>query len=123
MRRSFRALFLPTALVLSCATGAATAETVIASVDQRYEVATKDFGGGVVQMNSRQDSAEGSVYSVHQFDCMNMTYATLYTGDEMPATVPQAYGEADIASFDRDHDVAPLAQHACTKHGHPLTEW
>lgn len=104
--------------------GAAWAQdTEIADIDKHFEIATKDFGDGTVQMSSRQDTADGPLYAVHQFDCVNKTFVTPFEGAVAPDVFPVTTTEQQVAAFDEGDEIAPLAQHACTKHGHPLLEW
>lgn len=95
-------------------------------IDKHFEEASKDFGNGVVQLHSRQDGADGTQHAVHQFDCVNGTYDSLYAGDAPPTDFPLdstgVMGAGPGLLYD-DPTMASLAQHTCTKYGHPLAEW
>ena len=95
-------------------------------VNQHFEEASKYFGDGVVQLHSRQEGADGTQHTVHQFDCVNGTYGALYAGDMAPGNFPLETSGAMGAGaglFYEDPTMASLAQHTCTKYGHPLAEW
>ncbi|MBB96238.1 MAG: hypothetical protein CML68_16805 [Rhodobacteraceae bacterium] len=117
-----RAAMAIVAASMLCGAGA-WADMPIADIDKRFEIATKDFGGGTVMMTSRADGAGGPTYTTHQFDCENKTYATQSEGSEAPDVFPDPVSAQATNAFGEDDDIAPLAQHACTKHGHPIMEW
>ncbi len=92
-------------------------------VNKYFEHASKDFGGGAVQLHARKDGADGSTHSIYHFDCVNKKYDVLFSGPAMPGEFPFDSADPAATSFDQNADVAPLAQHTCTKHGYPLLEW
>ncbi|MDU9002668.1 hypothetical protein [Sedimentitalea todarodis] len=92
-------------------------------IDEHYEVASKDFGDGTVQLHSKKVSAGATTHSIHSFDCTNKTYAPVYAGDASPDEFPVNSLGFNLSPIDVTTDVAPLAQHACKKHGYPLLEW
>lgn len=92
-------------------------------IDREFEIASKNFGDGVVQLHSRKESADGIAHSVHSFDCSSKTYAAMYSGDAPPEAFPLATLNFNLEPIDQTSEVAPLAQHACRKHGYPLLEW
>lgn len=92
-------------------------------IDRDFEIASKNFGDGVVQLHSRKESADGNAHSVHSFDCTSKTYAAVYSGVAPPETFPLAALNFNLNPIDETSEVAPLAQHACRKHGYPLLEW
>ncbi|WP_428928624.1 hypothetical protein [Marinibacterium sp. SX1] len=95
----------------------------IADIDQRFEVATKDFGDGTVMMTSASPVGDAWSYQTHQFDCVDKTYAALPATSELPTEFPDPISPQQTNAFGEEDEVAPLAQHACTKHGQPLLEW
>ena len=102
------------------------AETPIDSpegIDQRFEIASKDFGEGVVQLHSRKDGADGVTHTVHSFDCANKSFAPMFSGNSDPALFPMDSLGFNLEPIDQNSDVAALAQHTCKKHGYPLLEW
>lgn len=106
--------------------GLALAESPIDTqqdIDRHFQIASKDFGDGKVQLHSRQDSDTGSTHSVHNFDCVNKTYAPVYSGAGSPDGFPLDGLDFSMNPIDEISPVAPLAQHACRKHGYPLLEW
>ncbi|WP_424986058.1 hypothetical protein [Microbulbifer sp. S227A] len=106
--------------------GTALAESAITTphqVDTDYEIASKDFGDGFVQMHSRRQGEGGNAHAVHGFDCANKTYAALYAGDVPPEAFPLEGLDFNLNPIEETSEVAPLAQHACRKHGYPLLEW
>ncbi|MGR3803565.1 hypothetical protein [Marinibacterium profundimaris] len=98
-------------------------DTEIADIDKHFDVASEYFGDGKVQLSSRQDTDAGPQYAVHQFDCVNKTFTTPFEGTVAPDAFPVPVTEQQEATFEQGDPVAPLAQHACAKHGHPLLEW
>lgn len=120
-----RCLALMLALAVSLPV-AALAESPISTahdVDAHFEVASKDFGGGVVQLHSRKDGADGETHAVHSFDCEAKSYAPVFTGASAPDLFPMDSLGFNLEPIDENSDIAPLAQHTCKKHGYPLLEW
>ncbi|MDK3072393.1 hypothetical protein QO034_04645 [Sedimentitalea sp. JM2-8] len=106
--------------------GAAVADSPITTtgqVDSHFEVASKDFGGGKVQLHSRKESETGTTHAVHNIDCVNKTYTPVYEDDNAPDAFPFDNLDFNLNPIDETSPVAPLAQHACKKHGYPLLEW
>jgi hypothetical protein len=120
---------LCTALVAGhvlCAAGQATAESPIDTkqdIDKHFEIASKDFGDGKVQLHSRWEGEADTAHAVHNFDCVTKTYAAVYAGDTGPDEFPLDNFDFNLNPIDETSPVAPLAQHACKKHGYPLLEW
>lgn len=122
-----------TGLLAAVATGGllsvatiAVAESPITTpheIDKDYDVASKDFGDGFVQLHSRKVSADGTTHSVHSIDCTNKTFAPVYAGDTAPDDFPLESVGFNLNPIDEISEVAPLAQHACKKHGYPVLEW
>ncbi len=92
-------------------------------VDTHFEQASENFGDGVVQMHSRSKSAEGNTHVIYQFDCTQKHYGVLYSGLGAPDDFPMQAWDGEPAPIEPDGDVAPLAEHACVKHGYPLLKW
>lgn len=88
-----------------------------------YDTASKYFGDGEVQINTRKEGSDGTSFTIYHFDCTNNNYDVLSTGDTAEMEFPMEIQGAASTPFDRNADVAPMAQHACTKHGRPLLEW
>ena len=105
---------------------AALAESPITTrheIDKDYDIASKDFGDGFVQLHSRKVSADGTTHSVHSINCADKTYAPVYEGEAPPDAFPMNSLGFNLTPIDVTTNVAPLAQHACKKHGYPLLEW
>ncbi|MGD9293750.1 MAG: hypothetical protein PVI41_02610, partial [Roseobacter sp.] len=59
-------------------------EREIAGVDDRYAIASKDFGDGKVQLHTRGEGADGASHKVHTFSCVEQTYEVVFEGDQAP---------------------------------------
>jgi hypothetical protein len=94
----------------------------IDTVNRHMEIATADFGNGVVQMHSRRDSASEIQHTVYTFDCTNRTYANVFADGLAPPAFPVNSSTVMTNTIEEDGPIAPLAQHACSKHGLKL-EW
>ncbi|MBK0328730.1 hypothetical protein I5535_15670 [Rhodobacteraceae bacterium F11138] len=106
--------------------GVAMAQTAIDTpqkIDAHFEVASKDFGGGKVQLHSRKEGDTGTTHSVHNFDCSNRTYVPVFADGVSPDAFPMDNLDFNLNPIEETSPVAPLAQHACKKHGYPLLEW
>ncbi|MEY8830631.1 hypothetical protein AB9K34_19850 [Sedimentitalea sp. XS_ASV28] len=110
-------------LLLASAVSAESPITTPQQVDRDYEIASKDFGDGFVQLHSRKDGADGSAHAVHSFDCANKSYASVYSGETPPEAFPLDSLGFNLNQIEENSEVAALAQHACRKHGYPLLEW
>ncbi|MEO9782521.1 MAG: hypothetical protein ABJH07_12160 [Sedimentitalea sp.] len=110
-------------LLLASAAVAESPITTRHEIDKDYDVASKDFGDGFVQLHSRKENADGVSHSVHSIDCANKAYAPVYSGEAPPDEFPLNSLGFTLSPIDVTSDVAPLAQHACKKHGYPLLEW
>ena len=85
------AMLLQVALAGASAASETAIENQIDTVNKHFEVASEYFGDGTVQMHSKREGADGTFHSVHQFDCVNKNYDTLYDGDFTPDAVPKAF--------------------------------
>lgn len=106
--------------------GFAFAESPITNahdVDAHFEIASKDFGDGVVQLHSRKGDSDNATHSVHSIDCTNKAYASVFTGNSDPELFPLDSLGFNLEPIGENSTVASLAQHACKKHGYPLLEW
>ncbi|MCL6283965.1 hypothetical protein M3P21_10525 [Ruegeria sp. 2012CJ41-6] len=112
---------------LMIASGASASENEIENpldtVNKHFEVASKDFGGGVTQLHARKDGADGSEHSIYHFDCPNLKYALISSSAGRPDNLPDVADEPFVEPLEPDDIVAPLAQHTCAKYGYPLLEW
>ncbi len=93
------------------------------AMNQHFEVATKLYGDDRVQLHSRREGDDGVLHSVHNFDCVNKTYNSVFEDAIQPRSFPIDGNGGVMNPIQEDSAVAPLAQHACMKHGHPLLEW
>ncbi len=113
-------------VVAAFTAGAACAEAPIDNpldtVNQHMEIATADFGNGVVQMHSRSDSPSAIQHTVYTFDCTNRTYASDFSDGLAPPAFPVQSIGITTNTIEQDDPIVPLAQHACSKHGLKL-EW
>lgn len=115
----------PVALLVSVLALAApaSAEQEIENMNKHFAVASKHFGDGAVQLQSRHDGADATTHSIYHFDCKNKKYDVLFSGLADPEDFPMDTPEPAATPFDENDDVAPLAQHVCTEHGYPLLKW
>lgn len=93
------------------------------SVNAHYEIASKDFGNGQVQMHSMAEGPDGKSHTVYSFNCTDKKYDLLFDGPESPDGLFTGPMEEPKRDLDQIDNVAPLAQHACTSHGYPLLKW
>ncbi|MEX0347851.1 MAG: hypothetical protein AB3N15_00365 [Paracoccaceae bacterium] len=98
-------------------------ENPLDTVNKHFEVASKDFGGGVTQLHARKEGADGSEHMIYHFDCSNQKYNLFYSGGETPDSLPDMADAPFVEPLEPEDIVGPLAQHTCTKHGYPLLEW
>ncbi len=91
--------------------------------NKHFDEASKDFGGGAVQMHARKEGADGTTHVIYQFDCTQQNYDVLFSGLAGPDSFPLDAWAPAGTPIDQNDDIAPLAQHACTKHGYPLLKW
>ncbi|WP_372571395.1 hypothetical protein [Ruegeria jejuensis] len=113
--------------LLLIASGASAAENEIENpldtVNKHFEVASKDFGGGVTQLHARKEGAGGTEHLIYHFDCSNKKYDLFYNSAETPDSRPDMVDAPFVEPLEPEDIVGPLAQHTCTKYGYPLLEW
>ncbi len=98
-------------------------ENPLDAVNQHFEAASKDFGGGMVQLHSRKEGTEGTEHMIYHFDCSEKRYGLAYEGVDAPDSLPELSDVPFSHGFAADDAVAPLAQHTCRKHGYSGLEW
>lgn len=98
-------------------------ENPIDTINKHYAIASEHYGDGKVKIHSRSDGEAGSQHSVLTVNCKEQTFNRDYLGAEPPNT----FGEGEFAEpskpLSREYMEAPIAEHACAEHGHPLLEW
>jgi len=111
---------------MSLSSGMAVAEpqggTPIAEMDDHYAIASEHFGQGRVQIHSRQAGAEGDTHRVHEIDCIEQTFKTVFEGDAAPDRFPVAAQPDAMERLRRESGQLPIARHVCDQHGFPIAE-
>ena len=119
--------FLAASALCAVAIGASAGDTRIENpldeVNEHFAVASEHFGDGQVQLHSRLEGTDGTQHEVHTFDCKQQTYRSDYQAAVAPDATPIAGMGRSMVPITQDSYAAPLAQHACAEHGHPLLEW
>ncbi|MEP0964340.1 MAG: hypothetical protein ABJQ70_02100 [Roseobacter sp.] len=104
-------------------TGAETPfDTPDRETDTYYAIASKRFGEGQVQLDACQKGETSSALTIDSFDCIDQTYAARFESDHTPEIFLLDPHYAEKQPLKKETVVAPLAQHACEQHGHPLLE-
>ncbi|MEM7317782.1 MAG: hypothetical protein AAF408_02035 [Pseudomonadota bacterium] len=98
-------------------------ENQLDTINKHFEAASKDFGGGFVQLHARKEGSGETEHQIYHFDCANKKYELLFSNPNEPESMPALEKDTLLNPIDPFHAVAPLAQHTCTKHGYPLLEW